>query len=79
MNPVYLARKGSFSVGLAAHQIFRPVAKNVVLSISGPEADWRRDRLNGNILALSDALRMRIRPERVLDLKGSRRSRQCGS
>lgn len=68
MNPVYLAKKGSFSTGLAAQQIFRPVAKNLALSIGGPAVGWRRERLGGNVLALSDVLRMRIRPERVLDI-----------
>ena len=48
MNPVYLARKGSFPVWLAAEQIFRPVAKNVARSVMGSTTAWRRERLRGN-------------------------------
>ena len=38
MNPIYLLRKGSFPLWLAAQQIFRPVAKNVALSLGGAVA-----------------------------------------
>lgn len=79
MNPVYLARKGSFSIWLATQQIFRPVAKNLVLSLGGSTVGWRRDRLTGNMLAFRDAVRLRIRPERVLDLPSSRVTHPCGS
>lgn len=68
MNSVYLAKKGSFPVWLSAHQIFRPVAKNVALSIIGPAKSWRRERLRGNIMASVDAARGRITPERIVDL-----------
>jgi GT2 family glycosyltransferase len=68
MNPVYLARKGSFPAWLAAQQIFRPVAKNVVLSIAGTSTGWRRQRLRGNSTAVGDAIRGRITPERIVDL-----------
>jgi hypothetical protein len=68
MNPVYLARKGSFPLWLAAQQIFRPTAKNVVLSAGGTSAPWRRERLRGNALAARDVVRGRITPERIVDL-----------
>jgi hypothetical protein len=68
MNPVYLARKGSFPLWLAAQQIFRPVAKNVLHSAAGPSTGWRRDRLRGNGKALLDIVRGRISPERIVDL-----------
>jgi GT2 family glycosyltransferase len=71
MNPVYLNRKGSFPLWLAAQQIFRPVAKNIALSAAGPEARWRRERLRGNALAARDALRGRITPERILELRST--------
>ncbi|MGE3663145.1 MAG: glycosyltransferase family 2 protein [Pseudonocardia sp.] len=71
MNPVYLHRKGSFPLWLAAQQIFRPVAKNIALATAGPAADWRRERLRGNALAARDALRGRITPERIVELRGS--------
>jgi GT2 family glycosyltransferase len=68
MNPLYLARKGSFPVWLATQQIFRPVAKNVALSTTGSATQWRRERLRGNVLAARDAIRGRITPERIVDL-----------
>ncbi|WP_375432504.1 glycosyltransferase family 2 protein [uncultured Friedmanniella sp.] len=68
MNPVYLQRKGSFPLWLAAEQIFRPVAKNVALSVAGPSRQWRRERLRGNLMAAWDALNGRITPERITEL-----------
>lgn len=68
MNPIYLARKGSFPVWLAAQQIFRPVAKNVALSAVGPSRIWRRERLRGNSTAIRDIVRGRITPERIVEL-----------
>lgn len=69
MNPIYLRRKGSFPTWLAVQQIFRPVAKNVALSVAGPSREWRRQRLRGNALAAGDALRGRITPERIVELR----------
>jgi hypothetical protein len=68
MNPVYLARKGSFPTWLAAEQIFRPVAKNIVHSVRGPSATWRRERLSGNVKAVRDIVGGRISPERIAAL-----------
>ena len=68
MNPCYFIRTGSFSVGLAVHQMFRPVAKNVAYSLVGVERDWRRERLRGNLLAAADVARGRFTPERIRQL-----------
>jgi len=68
MNPVYLNRKGSFPLWLAAQQIFRPVAKNVALAAAGPHRSWRRERLRGNLAAAADVLKGRITPERIVEL-----------
>jgi GT2 family glycosyltransferase len=68
MNPVHLWRKGSFPGWLAAYEIFRPTAKNVARSLRGGDSSWRRERLRGNRLAVADALRGRITPERILHL-----------
>jgi GT2 family glycosyltransferase len=68
MNPIYLWRKGSFPLWLAAWEIFRPTAKNVAKSIAGRQASWRRERLGANWMALRDALRGRVTPERILEL-----------
>jgi GT2 family glycosyltransferase len=68
MNAVHLVRKGSFPPWLAAQQIFRPLAKNVALSVAGPSTSWRRQRLLGNLLAAADIVRGRITPERIKEL-----------
>lgn len=68
MNPVYLAQKGSFTIWLAAKQIFRPVAKNIALSVAGSASGWRRERLRGNGVALRDVVRGRVTPERIVEL-----------
>lgn len=68
MNPVYLLRKGSFPAWLAAEQLLRVVAKNLVLSIAGHESRWRRERLRGNALAARDIVRGRLTPERITEL-----------
>jgi GT2 family glycosyltransferase len=68
MNPVYLLRKGSFPLWLTAHEIFRPLAKNLLLSCAGAAKSWRRTRLQGNLTAFGDILRGRITPERITRL-----------
>ena len=68
MNPVYLWRKGSFPLWLAAWEIFRPVAKNVVHAAGGSSRTWRRERLGGNLTAALDVLRGRLTPERIRQL-----------
>ncbi|TNM59449.1 glycosyltransferase family 2 protein [Streptomyces sp. NP160] len=68
MNPSWFVRKGSFPLPLAADEIGRRVVKNAVLSLGGPEAAWRRQRLRGNALAALDVLRGRFTPERILQL-----------
>ncbi len=68
MNPVYLYRKGSFPLWLAAWELFRPTAKNLAYAVVGSESTWRRQRLRGNRLALVDALRGKITPERITEL-----------
>jgi hypothetical protein len=68
MNPIYLCRKGSFPLWLAAWEIFRPVAKNVVYAAGGSSKQWRRERLGGNLTAAADVLRRRFTPERIKEL-----------
>jgi GT2 family glycosyltransferase len=67
MNPLYLHHKGSFPAWLAAREIIPRCGKNLVLSIGGPQAEWRRERLRGNAEALWDATRRRFTPERMLE------------
>ena len=68
MNPVYLCRKGSFPLWLAAWETFRPVAKNLLYAVAGSSRNWRRERLAGNLSAAGDAVRGRFTPERIVHL-----------
>lgn len=76
MNPVHLLRKGSFPLWLAASEIGRRLAKNLVRAPFHAERDWRRERLLGNARAAADVLRGRITPERVVDIPASRPGRR---
>ena len=67
-NPIYLARRGSLSWGYALKTLLRNLARNLARA-PRPEAHVdRRGRLRGNLLALGDVLRGRMRPDRVLAL-----------
>jgi GT2 family glycosyltransferase len=66
MNPLYLHRKGSFPLWLTVKEIVPRCGKNLVLSLGGPEASWRRQRLRGNLAALRDAVTGSFEPERML-------------
>ena len=68
MNPIYFFRKGSFPLWLATWEIFRPAAKNLLYAVAGTSRSWRRERLHGNLLAATDAVRGRFTPERILHL-----------
>lgn len=68
MNPVYLWRKGSFSLVRAIDHLGRRVLKNLALSLLGPDRELRRKRLRGNAVAVGDIARRRITPERIVDL-----------
>jgi GT2 family glycosyltransferase len=67
-NPAYLARKGSYAWRRALASMARNLAANLARS-AAPEP-WvdRSGRLRGNLIALSDLLRGRADPRRVLDL-----------
>ncbi|GJD54713.1 glycosyltransferase family 2 protein [Methylobacterium dankookense] len=67
-NPVHLVRKGSFAAGRAAWLMGRNVAMNLLkLRRPEPHVD-RRGRVAGNLAALGDLLRGRLRPERIESL-----------
>jgi GT2 family glycosyltransferase len=68
MNPVYLARKGTYPWKGAMRSIAKHLTTNLFRSVC-PEA-WvdRRGRLFGNGLAVIDLCRGRIMPERILCL-----------
>lgn len=68
VNPIYLARKGTFPWSHAIPSAARHCLANLVRSLRPePWAD-RRGRLKGNIIGLWDLLRGRAAPERILDL-----------
>jgi len=68
MNPAHFLRHGSFPLLLALDEGGRRVAKNLAMSLAGPERRWRRQRLRGNLLAAADVLRGRFTPERMAQL-----------
>jgi GT2 family glycosyltransferase len=79
MNPAYLHRVGSFPLWLTLRETLPRVAKNVVLSLGGKQAEWRRERLRGNALGLADIACRRFTPERILTIPaGPGRSRRRG-
>ncbi len=68
-NPIYLASKGTMAFGRATTLMSRNILMNMLRSIKPePWAD-RRGRLRGNLLALGDLIRGRLRPERVQSIK----------
>lgn len=68
VNPIYLARKGSFPWSHAIPSALRHCAINALRSFAPePEVD-RFGRFRGNLLALLDLLRGRAEPRRILDL-----------
>jgi hypothetical protein len=65
VNPIYLYRKGTMTLGAAADHVFRNLASNLVLSLR-PEAHIdRAGRLRGNIIGLKEVLLGRATPERA--------------
>jgi GT2 family glycosyltransferase len=68
VNPVYLARKGTFPWNHAIPSAARHCLANLVRSLKPePWAD-RWGRFRGNMIGLWDLLRGRAAPERILDL-----------
>lgn len=68
-NPLYLMRKGTMKPSRALAQSARNLARNFQ-RFAFPEG-WvdRRGRVRGNLLAIHDLLRGRLRPERIVDLR----------
>lgn len=68
-NPVYLLKKGSISRRHAYEMMARNGASNLVRSLRPPRWADYRGRLRGNLLALTDLMRGRASPDRILTLK----------
>ncbi|MEH2514083.1 GT2 family glycosyltransferase [Nitrobacteraceae bacterium AZCC 1564] len=67
-NPIYLARKGTVPKSHLAKLAARNLIANLVRSIRPEPFVDRRGRLLGNVLALADLVRGRMKPERILEL-----------
>jgi hypothetical protein len=67
-NPIYLMRKGTMAPDRALAQTARNLARNFQ-RFAFPE-DWvdRRGRVRGNLMAIHDLVRGRLRPERITEL-----------
>jgi GT2 family glycosyltransferase len=67
-NPVYLIRKGSMSWRHAYKLMWRNIASNLARGLFPEPWIDRKGRLKGNFIALSDILRGRASPGRILQL-----------
>ncbi|ACL55891.1 glycosyltransferase family 2 protein [Methylobacterium nodulans] len=67
-NPIYILRKGNFTLRRALAQISRNVSANLLRSLFPEPYVDRRGRVIGNLLGLIDLLRGRLQPERVIRL-----------
>ena len=67
-NPVYLVRKGTYSLSRAVWQMSRNIGMNLCRSVSPEPYVDRRGRLRGNVLACWDFVSGRLHPKRVLGL-----------
>lgn len=69
VNPIYMLRKGTMTIGQVSGQIFRNMASNLARSPHPEPFIDRRGRLKGNFRGLFDVLRGRLEPERAEVLK----------
>ncbi|HML50756.1 MAG TPA: glycosyltransferase [Propionicimonas sp.] len=69
-NPALLVNKHTLPIGIALAKTLRPVVRNVIGSLVGSQTEFRRERLRGNWMAVSDLIgsRGKAHPERILDL-----------
>ena len=67
-NPAYLIRKGTMSKTRALTQMSRNIVANALGTLVGDRSVDRRGRLAGNLTGLSDLLRGRACPSRILKL-----------
>jgi GT2 family glycosyltransferase len=69
VNPIYMLRKGTMTVGQVAGQLFRNITSNVVGAVRPEPFIDRRGRLRGNVRGLADVLRGRLDPERAAAIR----------
>jgi glycosyltransferase involved in cell wall biosynthesis/GT2 family glycosyltransferase len=69
VNPIYMLRKGTMTVGQVAGQLFRNIASNVAGAVRPEPFIDRTGRLRGNLRGLADVLRGRFEPERAATIQ----------
>jgi len=67
-NALYLAKKGTVPISHLAALAAKNLLSNAVRSLRPEPFIDRRGRLLGNVIAVTDLIRGRIAPERILDL-----------
>jgi GT2 family glycosyltransferase len=68
-NPLYLVGKGTVSKRWALNLMSRNCVANILGSLRKPGMVDRRGRLKGNLMALWDAARRKMSPQRILTLE----------
>jgi GT2 family glycosyltransferase len=69
VNPIYLLRKGTMTVGQVASHLFRNITSNMTRAARPEPFIDRRGRLRGNLRGLADVLRGRFEPERAAAIR----------
>jgi glycosyltransferase involved in cell wall biosynthesis/GT2 family glycosyltransferase len=72
VNPIYLLRKGTMSLGQVARHLFMNISSNVARAPSPEPFIDRRGRLRGNLRGVADVLRGRLEPDRAAAIQPKR-------
>ena len=75
VNPLYMLRKGTMTVGQVADHLFRNIASNLSRAIRPEPFIDRRGRLRGNLRGFADVLRGRLEPERAAAIQLARKTK----
>ncbi|PZM07610.1 glycosyltransferase family 2 protein [Rhizobium tubonense] len=67
-NPLYLVGKGTVGLRWALRLMACNVGANILGSLASQTIIDRRGRLKGNLIAISDLLLRRLRPQRILEI-----------
>jgi hypothetical protein len=70
VNPLYLARKGTFPWAPAVRLVIRNLLANTIRSMAPEPYVDRRGRLLGNLVGLRELLSGKAHPTRILRLPG---------
>src|SRR5580704_12167584 len=71
VNPIYMLRKGTMTVGQVASHLFRNITSNVTRALRPEPFIDRRGRLRGNLRGLADVLQGCIEPERAAAIRAT--------